>query len=218
MDHNASRQQRREAQRLRLLKSVYDLNHGSVTSSTTITVAFQWAELDRWDGDDALTYLVDEGLLEKDGAVSDFILIRITHSGIKEYEAVLRGNDSGGTDRFSPVVVHQIIQTVNAPVYGAVQAGGHHNVAKVKNVANEKNVSGARLREFAPLIARLRARSNMLPADARGQAREIILKVKAQAESDKPNTSIMKRYLEGLHTFAELAPIVRELLRLITGI
>jgi hypothetical protein len=197
----------RIAQRLRLLQAVYVLTGSKSNDAVMISDAYRRAGLDDSAGTLARAYLQEEGLLELRASQT----LAITHAGVKECEDALGGRITTGTPHFPTDVIQQVIQT-RGHNDGSVQTGGDGNVSIVTSR------SGAKLSEFAPLVAEMRETAQGLAADVRHEALAALDKLKTQAESDKPNHTLVTMYLKGLAEFVELAPLANRFLEMLAGI
>lgn len=187
----------REAERLRLLDAVYEMTEGNTHAYVSLEDAYKRANLDHGRGTAAYQYLsLDDLLLGQQGNH-----VSITHAGVKEREAAIRGRGQAPTRHFSQPAVNHVVQTFHGPV-GVVQAGGRGNVATVTSTSNP--AAGA----LVDAIARMRESAHAMPAAERDAALEHIEKLHVAAHADKPDTVRMKVWLQMLETFGPLTKYI----------
>jgi hypothetical protein len=187
--------QSRQANRLRLLRAMYDLGGANVHAFVPMKEAFERAGLDWEAGTSAYDYLQREGLLlgRADHHMS------IMHEGVKEYEQALEG-EGQGTEHFPQPIVQYVVQTFHGPVNAPVQ------------------VAGAKLGDLAAVIKQLRGEAHLLPEELRAVVTDAIDKVQQQAEATAPNTTVMTMYLKALTAFPHLVPMVNSALEALSNI
>lgn len=208
MDDKISRLLQKEAERLRVLDALYELTDGNPHAAALMTDVYEKAGVDWATGSAAYQYLQSERLVV--GHTSH--RLAITHSGVKEREAAIAGLGAKGTEHFPQAVVQHVIQHFNAPVYGAIQTGGHGNVANVKNTA------GTPAGDLASLLTQLREHAHALPDGERELALDHVDRLHQEASADSPNTLRMKMWLEGLKVFGPLVPIVAQVMTALAGV
>ncbi len=187
--------ERRDALRLRLLRSIYEASGGSGARAFDMAALAPHLGAELEDVMEAARYLVGENLLRWLGGRTAFL----THAGIVEVEAAIRNPDQA-TDHFSVTVINQ---TSHGPVATGVQTGGTSQVAQ--------NV-GAPLGDVAALIEAVRA---ALPESA-AEAREALKDVQEELAAAHPKPSRLKAFGAALWSATQnlltVAPKVVELL------
>ncbi len=198
--------QSRQANRLRLLRAMYDLGGANVHAFVPMKEAFERAGLDWEAGTSAYDYLQREGLLlgRADHHMS------IMHEGVKEYEQALEG-EGQATEHFPQAIVQYVVQTFHGAVNVPVQVAGRDN-------AQVQSTSGAKVGDLAALIKQLREEAHRLPEELRAVVTDAIDKVQQQAEATAPNTTVMTMYLKALTVFPHLLPMVNSALEALSNI
>jgi hypothetical protein len=206
MNDVLTRLQQKEATRLKLLRCVYDATDGNTHATVEMQETFTEIGLDYSEGMEVFQYLEHERVL----AGHDAHRMSITHEGVKECEAVIRGAGATETEHFSLPAIQQVI--IHGSVYGAVQAGGQGNVATVQNE------SGVQTRDLAPLLLQLRERVHTLPERERTVALEHVDRLHKEMSGERPDTLRMKVWLKGLEAFAPLTPFVAQVLNALANV
>jgi hypothetical protein len=199
--------QSRQANRLRLLRAMYDLGGADVHAFVPMKEAFERAGLDWEAGTSAYDYLQREGLLlgRADHHTS------ITHEGVKEYEQALEG-EGQATEHFPQPIVQYVVQTFRGSVNAPVQVGGRDDASE------SRTPSVAKLGDLAGVIKQLREEAHLLPEELRAVVTDAIDKVQQQAEATAPNTTVMTMYLKALTAFPHLVPMVNSALEALSNI
>jgi hypothetical protein len=192
----------KEAVRLKLLKVVYERNDGDPEAIVDVQDILSAAGLSPSEGRVVVQYLLAEELLRGHGDVR----ISITHAGVKEIEAALRGRGSADTQHFSQAAIRSVIPD------GSVQAADRENAAVNDSVSREP--SG----DLSSLLAQLREHASVLPERDREVALEHVVRLQHAASSEKPDTVRMKVWLKGLEAFAPLIPVVGRVLDALSDI
>lgn len=192
--------ERRKADRLRVMRAIFDLADGSEANVVSGGELLDKLELSDQALGDVCKYLEGEGLIKTTqtlwGHLTPFI-IQLTHQGIKEIEQSLEA-PSEPTQHFPAAVS---IMNFHAPVIGsAIQSGSPGAQQEVSVSDLDLSAIGEFLREYDARAADLG-----LPAPAAEELAAEIDTVKAQLRSPKPKRHVIRESLISARTILEVA-------------
>lgn len=185
--------QKKEANRLRVLQTLYEVTDGNEHASAEMGPLYEQAGVEYADGDAAYHYLQGEGLVMGKSSHR----MSITHHGVVEIEQAIN-RPKERTEHFTPVVIQQVFHGA----VGAVQTGAD----AVANVQQQNNAAPAP--ELVRLFAELRAKTAELPADERADATELVDDLEEQSKRTKPNAKKVDLLATGLSAVQTLGPTV----------
>jgi hypothetical protein len=193
--------ERRRADRLRVMKAIFDASEGSETVLVHTTPHLQ-ERLGLSDQElaDACNYLVGEGLIAAKIQAAGFpapIGVQITHKGIKEMEQSLDA-PSKPTEHFPPAV--SVINVHGSVVGSAIQSGSPGAQQEV----SIGDLDLGAIREFLQQFDEQAADLDLPPQAVEELAAEIDT-VKAQLRSPKPKLHVIRESLITVRAILEIA-------------
>jgi hypothetical protein len=184
------RLKRRNENRYRFLRGMYDATGGSSAAFVNMWELGGELGLSREDTNDAESYLQDEGLVK---AMTLGGGISITHRGIQEVESSIQ-RPNRPTAHFSTEVINHYTTTYNGPV---INQSGTHNVA---NVVHNVGVTGS---QVAALVSEIRQLVAGLQPEQRQDALDMVQVIEAEAQSPAPRKGMLRTALKGLTELAK---------------
>ena len=130
--------QKRDEQRLRVLRYLYDATEGS--GARRISFYGKEVGLSENDFEAAARYLDGQGLVETT-VLSGPIMFVLTNEGIDEIESTIR-DPNQKTDHFTPIVINVVNTWIENSSVGAVQVDGEGNSADVSQGVSHPKSKG----------------------------------------------------------------------------
>lgn len=184
--------EKKRADRLRVLHGVYGATNGSRSMLVEQSDIVQELALTEDDAEDAIEYLVEEGLLKYETAGPT---VSITHEGVRQVEYAL-GHPKEPTQYFPPAAT---VINVGTMIGSQIQAGTRHSH---QTGAFTTSVDADQLRSFLEALKRdLPALG--LPAQERADADAEVATVEAQLGASKPKVSVIRECLTSLRAILE---------------
>jgi hypothetical protein len=128
------RLQKRDEQRLRVLRTVYDKSDGSGAQHISLVPRELEMTIDELRA--AAAYLHGEGLVRLWRGVEGDISLCLLNAGINEVESTIRNPDKQ-TSHFEPVVINIVNYYFDHSTIGAVQIDGTGNSADVTQAVSQ---------------------------------------------------------------------------------
>jgi len=177
----------KDRMRYRLLRKVFEAANGSRCTDVGIVDLIAQEGQAHDAAEDALLYLIDEGLLEERSYGS----VNLTHRGIVEVEQS-REQPARPTPHFTLAVIQHFHGTV-----GAVQNASNSTAHVVQNI-------GLDVRVVLDLVSELRSNLPALPPSARQEAGDLVEGLASEARAASPNVTRMRAFAN------MLAPIMKK--------
>lgn len=184
--------QRRDAERYRFLRSLYDATDGDTFATVDMIDFFKSLGLSEDAGLRVYRYLDQEGLASARTVGG----IEITHAGVNEIEASLR-RPNHATAHFSVPVIQHVEQHFHHAV-GAVQTGA-------SSVAHVTQNFGLAAAELLHLLAGIRGVLSPLSAMQRTEAEELIEGLEIEIRAEKPSKTRLRVATDALGRLFEAA-------------
>lgn len=190
--------EKRRADRLRVMKAIFDTSNGSETEVVRVVPQLQQSlSMSEQELIDACNFLIGEHLIDASIKADDLIIgVQITHRGIKEMEESLRA-PSRPTEHFPAAV--SVIE-IHGDVIGSAVQGGSPG-AQQEVTSGDLNLNAVRdfLREFDAKVEDLG-----LTGLAAAELKAEIDTVRAQLDSPKPKRHVILESLRSVRSILEI--------------